>query len=481
MTLRRTGVCRCFLHVKMEWGQIILLSIWLLLMVDVCRTAGMEPSLKIMSRRKVLVISLDGFGHHYLDKYPWRYLATNLYSAGSYPRKFRNQFVTKTFPNHFSVATGLYEEVHGVIGNNIYDSSLNKTFGMDDKELFMQNPLVSPVWTLNEEHGGHSGCIMWPGCGVAYRGKNVTFLSPFHQHALFNESIDKSIEWFTNERTPANLIFLYHEEPDHVGHIYGPNSSQVEEELRKIDEGIGYLYQMLTVHKLRDTVDVIVMSDHGMSAVKEENVIFLDDIVDSSLYHISGTSPLLNVWTTFEKQLEVYSSLLEGSRTHNYTVYLKEDPQFLAWHYSKNTRISQISILAAEGYVFKDFKNYIDYMKKKGATDLTDTHGNHGYPVDIPNMEPIFVAAGPSFKRGFKAPDFSNIDTYMLLCHLLNLAPGPNNGTADNISSILVEPISSTLIRPLSVTLVALNLQAPNTMNYCEMFGRARRLVLTPA
>ncbi|KAK8724057.1 hypothetical protein OTU49_011424 [Cherax quadricarinatus] len=350
----------------MEWGQIILLSIWLLLMVDVCRTAGMEPSLKIMSRRKVLVISLDGFGHHYLDKYPWRYLATNLYSAGSYPRKFRNQFVTKTFPNHFSVATGLYEEVHGVIGNNIYDSSLNKTFGMDDKELFMQNPLVSPVW---------------------------------------------------------------------------------------IDEGIGYLYQMLTVHKLRDTVDVIVMSDHGMSAVKEENVIFLDDIVDSSLYHISGTSPLLNVWTTFEKQLEVYSSLLEGSRTHNYTVYLKEDPQFLAWHYSKNTRISQISILAAEGYVFKDFKNYIDYMKKKGATDLTDTHGNHGYPVDIPNMEPIFVAAGPSFKRGFKAPDFSNIDTYMLLCHLLNLAPGPNNGTADNISSILVEPISSTLIRPLSVTL----------------------------
>ncbi|KAK8724056.1 hypothetical protein OTU49_011424 [Cherax quadricarinatus] len=367
----------------MEWGQIILLSIWLLLMVDVCRTAGMEPSLKIMSRRKVLVISLDGFGHHYLDKYPWRYLATNLYSAGSYPRKFRNQFVTKTFPNHFSVATGLYEEVHGVIGNNIYDSSLNKTFGMDDKELFMQNPLVSPVWTLNEEHGGHSGCIMWPGCGVAYRGKNVTFLSPFHQHALFNESIDKSIEWFTNERTPANLIFLYHEEPDHVGHIYGPNSSQVEEELRKIDEGIGYLYQMLTVHKLRDTVDVIVMSDHGMSAVKEENVIFLDDIVDSSLYHISGTSPLLNVWTTF----------------------------------------------------------------------VTDTHGNHGYPVDIPNMEPIFVAAGPSFKRGFKAPDFSNIDTYMLLCHLLNLAPGPNNGTADNISSILVEPISSTLIRPLSVTL----------------------------
>nr|XP_045597847.1 bis(5'-adenosyl)-triphosphatase enpp4-like [Procambarus clarkii]XP_045597848.1 bis(5'-adenosyl)-triphosphatase enpp4-like [Procambarus clarkii]XP_045597849.1 bis(5'-adenosyl)-triphosphatase enpp4-like [Procambarus clarkii] len=437
----------------MDGRCILVLVVWLLAHVSTSVTAGLDPVPVQMLRRKVLVISLDGFGHHYLDKYPWQHLNSKIFSRGSYPRRFRNQFVTKTFPNHFSVATGLYEEVHGVVGNSVYDPKLNRTLGMEDEGLFTQNSHVSPVWTLNEEHGGHSGCIMWPGCNVAFRGKNVTFRSPFRPRTPFNESIDKSFEWLTNERTPANLVFLYHDEPDHMGHIYGPNSSQVKEELRKIDEGIGHMYHLLRLYKLSDTVDVIVMSDHGMSAVKDDNIILLDDIVDPKLYTTSGTSPILNIWPEFDQDLKVYRSLQEGSKKHNYTVYLNDDPQLVSWHYSNNTRISRITVLADDGYVFKDFKDYIDSIRNKGVSDLTDTHGDHGYPIDIPSMEPIFVAAGPSFKKGFQTPDFSNIDVYVLLCYLLDLTPGPNNGTIENISAVLIQPMSSTLIRPLLITL----------------------------
>ncbi|XP_042225610.1 bis(5'-adenosyl)-triphosphatase ENPP4-like isoform X5 [Homarus americanus] len=367
----------------MHVGEFLLIVIQLLNNVWLGRTAGMEVTpAQLLLRRKILVVSLDGFGHDYLTKYQWQHLS-NLYAHGSYPYRFRNQFVTKTFPNHFSVATGMYEEAHGVVGNNVYEPQLKQTFEVSDAELFTQNPHVSPIWTLNEEHGGHSGCIMWPGCDFAYRGKNVTFWSPYHERAALKESIDTSIQWFTNEQTPANLIFLYHEEPDHLGHIYGPNSSQVLKELKKIDEDIGYLYHMLQLHGLKDTVDVIILSDHGMSAVKEENIIDLNAIVDHDLYNTSGNSPMLQVWTT----------------------------------------------------------------------PVTDTHGDHGYPVDVPSMEPIFVAVGPSFKQGFEALEFSNIDVYLLLCHMLYLPPGPHNGTFDHINSILMEPVSSMLILPVTISL----------------------------
>ncbi|XP_042225607.1 bis(5'-adenosyl)-triphosphatase enpp4-like isoform X3 [Homarus americanus] len=437
----------------MHVGEFLLIVIQLLNNVWLGRTAGMEVTpAQLLLRRKILVVSLDGFGHDYLTKYQWQHLS-NLYAHGSYPYRFRNQFVTKTFPNHFSVATGMYEEAHGVVGNNVYEPQLKQTFEVSDAELFTQNPHVSPIWTLNEEHGGHSGCIMWPGCDFAYRGKNVTFWSPYHERAALKESIDTSIQWFTNEQTPANLIFLYHEEPDHLGHIYGPNSSQVLKELKKIDEDIGYLYHMLQLHGLKDTVDVIILSDHGMSAVKEENIIDLNAIVDHDLYNTSGNSPMLQVWTTPENFKVVYSHLMKRIKTEKYMVYLNSDDKLKSWHFTNNTRISEITLLAEEGYVFQDFKKYIEGIKNSGLSDLTDTHGDHGYPVDVPSMEPIFVAVGPSFKQGFEALEFSNIDVYLLLCHMLYLPPGPHNGTFDHINSILMEPVSSMLILPVTISL----------------------------
>ncbi|XP_071520027.1 bis(5'-adenosyl)-triphosphatase enpp4-like [Panulirus ornatus] len=436
----------------MIWKHVVMVVIHLLLYGSVIRTKGMGLTSRRVTRPKVLVISLDGFDHDYLSLYQWEYLSV-FYSHGSHPQRFRNQFVTKTFPNHFSVATGVYEEVHGVVGNSVFDPDLNQTFTITDEGLFTQNPNISPIWTLNEEHGGHSGCIMWPGCGTAYHGKNVTFWSPYHENASIIKSIDTAIEWLTNEQTPGNLVFLYHSQPDLVGHAYGPHSLQLLDELKKIDEGLRYLYHMLNVHELKDTVDVIILSDHGMSAVKDENIIDLDTIIDPNQYFTSGNSPVLNIWTSYEDQLDIFLKLQKASKMSHFKVYTKSDPQLSSWHYANNSRIGQIILVADDGYVFQDFRELIDHFKNKGFKDMTDTHGDHGYPVEVASMEPIFVAAGPSFKRGFQAPEFSNVDVYVLLCHLLSLNPGPHNGTWDNISSILMEPVSSTLIRPLSIAL----------------------------
>ncbi|XP_066976914.1 bis(5'-adenosyl)-triphosphatase enpp4-like [Macrobrachium rosenbergii] len=401
-------------------------------------------------RHLILVISLDGFSHRYIENFTLENLS-RIYARGSYPESFRNQFVTKTYPNHFTVATGVYEEVHGVVGNTVFDPVLQQKLGITDKGFFTQNPSIYPIWTLNEANGGHSGCIMWPGCTATFHGRNVTFYEPYKPKAALKDSLSRAFQWFNDANTPANLIFLYHEQPDAAGHAYGAESPHILDELLKIDEAMGFLFQLITLNNLQERLDIIVLSDHGMSSIPETNIIDLTTIVDSSMYTFTGSSPVLNVWPTYDHQIDVYSRLLEGQKTHNYSVFSKDGiPE--EWHYKKNPRVSPILLIADEGYVFQDFIDLINFYKKEKMPDLTDVHGDHGYPVYVQSMEPIFVALGPSFKHRFQAPPFSNVDVYPLLCHLLSLTPGPTNGTLENISTMLALPITS-LIQPLLIAL----------------------------
>ncbi|XP_068241456.1 bis(5'-adenosyl)-triphosphatase enpp4-like isoform X1 [Palaemon carinicauda] len=401
-------------------------------------------------RRLILVISLDGFSHRYIQNFTLENLS-RVYARGSSPESFRNQFVTKTYPNHFTVATGVYEEVHGVIANTVLDPVSKQKLGIEDEGFFTQNPEIYPIWTLNEANGGHSGCIMWPGCSATYHGRNLTFYDPYKPKKDLKESISLAFQWFNNAETPANLVFLYHEQPDASGHAYGPESPKILEELLKIDRAIGFLFQLVTLNNLQEHLDIIILSDHGMSSIPEANIIDLSTIVDSSLYTFTGNSPVLNVWPDNEHQIDVYLKLVDGEKKYNYSVFRKEAiPE--EWHYKKNNRVSPILLIADEGYVFQDFHDVIDYYKNGNWPDLTDVHGDHGYPAYVHSMEPIFVALGPSFKRRFQAPPFSNVDVYPLLCHLLSISPGPTNGTLENISAILAVPISS-LIQPLLIAL----------------------------
>ncbi|XP_050728274.1 bis(5'-adenosyl)-triphosphatase enpp4-like isoform X3 [Eriocheir sinensis] len=402
---------------------------------------------------RVLVVALDGFPKEQLARHTWDHL-TWVYAHGSHPRRFINQFPTKSFPNHFSVATGLFEESHGVVGNKVFDPSLNRTLTIKDPELFTQNPGVMPLWTLNELHGGHSGCIMWPGCAVPFHGRNVTFSEPYRDNATFDEEVDLAVKWLTHPMKPANLIFFYHDQPDMAGHVYGPNSSYYDEELKKIDAGLGYLFHMLDLRGLKKEVDVVILSDHGMAQISSiTGIIDLDTILDPGLYTFTGSSPVLNIWPIKEKVVYVYAKLQDGSKAYPYKVYMKEDSQMKAWHYMNNPRISSITLVANDGYVFQDVKGFIKGHKDKGYPGLTEMFGDHGYEVDNPSMEPIFVAVGPSFRQKFTAEEFSNLDVYPLLCLMLGLPPGPNNGSLDNIYPILAQPITTRLIQPLLVAL----------------------------
>lgn len=411
--------------------------------------------------KRVILISLDGFGKEYLKRYPGLGNLAMLYKHGSHPAKYKNVFVTKTFPNHFTIATGVYEETHGVIGNTVYDPSLKRNLTIKDAELFTQNAGVIPIWTLNELAGGHSGCVAWPGCPFTYAGRNVTYWEPYNHSQTLQEKMDNAVWWMNNVEKPANLVMIYHDQPDWVGHVYGPDSPMVQKELLKIDSALKYLHDKLKSYGLLELVDLVVLSDHGMSAVPESQIIHLNKFENLQKHNFfyMGASPVLNIWPSQGTEiLDLYATLDDGCKSNNCTVMLNSEntkhniPS--EWHYARNPRVSRITLLADEGYVFEDFDELVQNYKNTGYPNLTNIHGDHGYPVEDPSMEPIFVASGPSFKRGYEAPEFSSVDVYSLLCEILSLNAPPNNGSLPRVEHILAKPIIGSLLKPLIIALI---------------------------
>lgn len=137
----------------------------------------------------------------------------------------KNVFPTKTFTNHYSIATGAYPETHGILGNEVYDKIKGKlNYGYD---LFHLNQSVLPIWTINELAGGKSGCMMWPGSNYEYSGVNCSYSQIYSSKTPLTERVDTVIEWLTKEKDPPNLVMFYSEQPDKLAHIVGPNSENV--------------------------------------------------------------------------------------------------------------------------------------------------------------------------------------------------------------------------------------------------------------
>lgn len=462
----------------------------------------------LTSSPKVLVISLDGFGRDYLKRPEMTYL-NKLLLNGSSVVNFRSQFPTMTMPNHFSTATGLYVESHGVVGDELYDPFIDEIINSADERFYHQSQTV-PIWIANELNGGVSACFMWPGCGRYYtRGKLASRESlylPFQKAYDFRAQVDAALYLFhrgvkshaksdyekdldvsllsggsnvihsliasnqhKSEVSP-NLIMMYSREPDRSGHQYGTHSKELSAALKLVDGNIGYLVNMLAKHKM--DVNVILMSDHGMVNIYPWNIISLDNILDSESYSYAGTSPLLNIYPKPGKGPKVMKDLLAGATNSKYSVLLKSDDLPSSLHYKDNVRVADILLQAAPGHVFDDFPMAKQLILKNDSRGF----GRHGYNQDIvPEMAPIFLAFGPNFKPNFTVPTASNVDLYPLLCDLLHVQePPPNNGSQVLRSMVIHDLPTREIFLLLAMgACVALLLCA---LLYCRRRGKAKRL-----
>jgi len=392
---------------------------------------GLLVALTITSAHKhsshplVLLISFDGFR--------WDYLKTHtlpnfeyLKGAGSHAEYINNAFSTVTFPNHWTLVTGLYEETHGIVQNFMYDPVLKETFDFtkdEDQTLkwFGQNKITEPIWTTNQKAAdGRRSAAEWVGSNVIFADQHIVHI-PYNKSRPYKELVDQFIQLYTSESDPINFGALYFDEPDHTGHIYGPYSPQMSEKLTYIDGILGYLIEQLKSHHLFDKLNLIVTSDHGMESISEANTVFLDKFVDTNLFDTFGTRA---VHTLFIKNpADINTVYYKLKSIPNIDVYKKDElPEEL--HYKNNGRIGDIVLVAKLGHSM-----YVNTQ----AIDWKVNNGDHGYYNKEKNMLPIFIAHGPAFKANYQIKPFNNVDIYPLMCLLLGVPPAVNNGSLMNV------------------------------------------------
>lgn len=430
---------------------------------------------------KLLVVSLDGFRPDYVtaDQTPHLH---DIATHGVNGVGMRSVFGTKTYPNHMSIATGLFEEEHGIVHNAMYDPVFNATFEeTNSEERWWDNGRSNPIWTANQAENDdlirNSGVIMWPGSHVKYRNGKVIpkYVKPYESQPNLTEVAETIVSWFSAD---VNCIFTYINQPDETSHLYGPHSEEVKEMVHKLDLFIGYLMKRLQETSLLPQVNLLVLSDHGMAEVTSDRVIEMNTFMDRSSYELYGCSPLWTIRPKARQMDYVYNALQqESEKRKTFKVYKKKDMPS-EWRYQKNRRILDLVLIADDGYDIVDERKNLKQVPGR-------VWGNHGYNNSLPSMRPLFLAQGPAFRTPVRIEeDFLNIDLYPLMCMLLHLFPlerFPSSGSLRVLHQVL-RPIvrdapSGNLLSVLSAILIAATVICCGAacFVFCSSIGRRRK------
>jgi len=409
------------------------LSKCLIKLLSLILLLGITESYKLLEKEhpKMILVSFDGFRWDYLKKFNLPHF-NYLKSIGSHAEHIKNSFATVTFPNHWTIVTGMYEETHGIVQNSMYDRKLNKEFSTKNDstqtyEWYGQNNATEPIWIANQKAGkGRKSAAEWVGAGVSFDDESAIFI-PYNNTKPYRKLINQFIELFTRDDEPINFGAIYFDEPDHTGHLYGPYSKQMKEKLQYVDATLGYFLNQLKKNNLFQETNLIVTSDHGMEEISEKTAIFLDNHIDTNLFDAFGSRACYSLFVKNETNIDyVYKTL---KTIENISVLTKHEvPKH--YHYKKNIRIGDIVIITKLGWGV-----YIE----KHAINWTINNGDHGFSNEESSMHPIFISHGPAFKKNFTIKPFNNVDIYPLMCLVLGITPGVNNGTLSNVIDMVNE------------------------------------------
>jgi predicted AlkP superfamily pyrophosphatase or phosphodiesterase len=262
-------------------------------------STGSMPGVWSTFNRTLILISLDGFRAEYLKRGLTPTLE-GLSRQGVQAEHLIPCFPSITFPNHYSIVTGLYPGSHGVVGNTYFDSRLNETFSYNN---VTQNGEAKwweggePLWVTAEKQGKRSASLMWPGSEAPIQGIRPSIWKPYSTALTPNDRVDQALEWLNLpvESRPS-FITLYFPTVDSVGHEKGVHSKELEEALMIIDDALDRLVEGLETRSILDKVNLMIVSDHGMTDTSPDRVIYLDDFIDMEQVRIVENGPLLMVY-----------------------------------------------------------------------------------------------------------------------------------------------------------------------------------------
>jgi predicted AlkP superfamily pyrophosphatase or phosphodiesterase len=384
----------------------------------------------------LILISLDGFRHDYVERFQpenlSRFIAEGTAAKGLIP-----SFPTKTFPNHYTIATGMLPEHHGLVDNAFYEPFKDQVYTMGNRAIVQDGYWYggTPIWVLAEKQGIKAASYFFVGTEAPILGIRPSYYYDYDGGVPNLTRIAKVFDWLRlPEADRPRLITLYFSDMDDTGHRYGPNNDvELKKTLDRLDHELGALFEGLESFDL--PIHVVLVSDHGMMEVKQENLILLEDLTEGIEGRVVNNGALAHLHMENPKEKDKVIDLLL-SRNPNLTI----DDLSKTENYSDLTAFPQrkgdLLILPKEGYYLTDVKGKVRYQSN-AARFQTQVFGEHGFTPRYKDMRGIFYAKGPQIKAGLEIEPFQNIHIYPLLCRILNL-PLPAN--LDGKAAVL-EPI----------------------------------------
>jgi predicted AlkP superfamily pyrophosphatase or phosphodiesterase len=408
----------------MNW----LRSLLFVLIVGVCGAdAFAAPVERAAPPPITILISIDGFRPDYLNRGQTPTLS-RLASQGVLA-SIRPSFPSVTFPNHYTLVTGLTPDHNGMINNTMEDPGHPGVVFTINNRAVASQPFwwdeATPIWVTAERQGVHTGTMFWPGSEYEIHGVRPTRYRAFDQSLSSFARTDVLLSWVDSPEAQRPRFFtLYFDIVDTAGHHFGPDALETTAAAAEVDAAIGRLIAGLDARGYRNSVNYVIVADHGMTSVSADRVIDLDAAAPAAAAHVVWDGPFAGLTPLAGHGGDVERALL-GRHEHGECWRKGEIPA--RFHYGSNPRIPAIVCLADLGWQYHSAQ----------TPQYSGTAGNHGFDPAEPQMAALFLAYGPAFKRGAHLPTFDNVSVYPLVAHLIGVAPETNDGNLADTAAAL--------------------------------------------
>jgi predicted AlkP superfamily pyrophosphatase or phosphodiesterase len=381
------------------------------------------------AKHYVVLVSLDGFRYDYATKYGAKNLQAMAARGATAPDGMIPSYPSLTFPNHYTLVTGLYPDHHGIVANSFYDPARKERYSYSNPQSTGDGSWYSgtPLWVLAEQQGMRAACFFWPSSDAEIQGKRPTYyLDPYDDKFPDEKRVQQVLAWLQlPPETRPHFITLYYANTDHAGHSYGPEAPETGEAVRHVDEMMGKLRDGIAASGL--PVDLIVVADHGMETLKG-GWVDLDKWADLSQFETSG--PLL--YAKSEADAEKAYQSLQGVNDA-FKVYRRAQvPAYL--HFNSNPREGDPVVVPTGPYPIEA------RASNSGGGTKMPPRGGHGYdPRQMPTMKAIFIATGPDIRPGVTVNSFENVNVFPLIARILGLQSGPVDGKIGVLQGMLTK------------------------------------------
>jgi predicted AlkP superfamily pyrophosphatase or phosphodiesterase len=394
---------------------------------QVIEVANGDNRVEQLEKHFVVLVSIDGFRFDYAKVYGAPHLNAIAKAGTSAPDGMLPAYPSVTFPNHYTLVTGLYPEHNGIVANSFYDPARKEHYASNDAKTVADGSWYRgvPLWSLAEKQGMRAASFFWPGSEAEIAGERPSYYLKYDDAVPDEDRVEQVVDWL---KLPAakrpHFITLYFGEVDHASHEYGPDAPETREAVRHVDTEIGILRARLG--KLHLPVDLVVVSDHGM-AKEQGDWIDLDQYADFSGVQTVGA---LMYPDSEDAAAKLYAKLRIAS--DKFKVYRRSRmPAEL--NYTGEPRIGDPVIVPTGPYAIRA------HGPDDPAKNHAPTKGVHGYdPHIVPEMRAIFYAEGPDIRKGVVLKPFENVGVYPFLAEILGLNAPATDGNASVLEPALV-------------------------------------------